>query len=247
MDRDLERQIIYAFQDSYPSCPAGVICESESPDFLLQTAQGTLGIEVTQLFRPRVEGEVPRQARERYAQELVQEARRLYEEGGGPPVDVAVLLNSGASPNSGRRRELANFIANAVLHTPVPDFTRVLIECDESNYREFPSEIAWVRAYRYGTETKACWVVQDFDWGMPCPPDEMESLIAQKEALLPSYRRQCDQTWLLVAVSVGGLSTRFENTGAQQPVGNSEFDRVVLFDLGQRHAVELWQASRAAT
>jgi hypothetical protein len=247
MDRDLERRIAYAFQDNCPSCPVGVVCESESPDFLLRTARGILGIEVTQLFRPSTKGELPRQARERYLEDLVLEARNLYESRGGLPIDVAVMFTAGASPTPHRRRELAAYIADAVPRRNLPDLTPVIIECDESNYQSFPDEIAWVRVFRYGVATESCWVVQDFDWGLPYPESELERLVAQKESLVALYRHHCDEAWLLIAVGVGGFSSRFENPQALRRLSSSLFTRVVLFDALRLQSFELWQAPSTAT
>ncbi len=247
MNRDLERRIAYAFQDSCPSCPAGVVCESESPDFLLRTARGVLGIEVTQLYRPARKGELPRQARERYLDDLVLEARNLYESRGGLPMDVAVMFTAGAPPNPRRRRELAAYIADAVLRRNVPDLTPIVIESDETSYQTFPNEIAWVRAYRYGVTTESCWVVQDFDWGAPYSESELERLVAQKETLFEQYRYNCDEAWLLIAVNVGDLSSRFEIPQAPRRLASSLFTRVVLFDAQSLQSLELWQVPRTAT
>jgi len=248
MDRELERRIIYSLQECCDEVPPGIICETESPDFLFRTVRGLLGIEVTQLFRPHNENQLPRQARERYADELVLSARHQYETRGGKPLDVAVAFSSESFPNRSRRDEIAHYLAELLLRTPVPDHLRVQIECDETNFRTFPGEIAFVRAFRYGSNTASCWAVQDGDWGVDCTPGLLLQRVEEKAGRLSTYREQSPEVWLVLAVNVSGLSTMLEiDRSTLCGTVDSPFDKTILFDCSRRQVIDIGLPFRAPT
>ena len=53
LKKQMERWFLTAARELSSVFPGGDIAEGERPDFRIQTGQGTIGIEVTQLFRPR--------------------------------------------------------------------------------------------------------------------------------------------------------------------------------------------------
>ena len=90
---------------------------------MLRAQEGTIGIEVTEMFVPTSE-EFPPIARENYQDQAVLLAQQLHLELGGPPLDVAVLFSPGTPVTKKTVLSVAeNIVAVVVANTP-PDGTR---------------------------------------------------------------------------------------------------------------------------
>jgi hypothetical protein len=75
-----ERAHLEAFRQAHSGFPSGVICETEEPDFVVQTSAGTLGIEHTEFHWDEGNGVgSERKAREALQEKIVNAAVRLYE------------------------------------------------------------------------------------------------------------------------------------------------------------------------
>lgn len=112
-----ERRFVAILGKELDAFPASKLIDSESPDFLVATSEGVLGIEVTKIHHVNE----PRQ-QESECRSLVDAACRLYENESAIPLEVKVHFGGGTQFNKRNRDKFARILANLVLrNVPRPN------------------------------------------------------------------------------------------------------------------------------
>jgi hypothetical protein len=87
----IERRVLEQFRQLLPSFPPGEITTGEEPDFTVALSSGgTLGIELTELYREVPTGQVPPQSQEALRHRAVKRAQDIYDAGGNPFLHASV-------------------------------------------------------------------------------------------------------------------------------------------------------------
>src|SRR5262245_26336961 len=90
---EIEIGYLERFLESCPMPPTGVPRKSENPDFLLDAAEGTLGIELTRIFMTGRLGWSTLQEQEALRRWVADEAKRLYDATSLPAVHVSLFFS----------------------------------------------------------------------------------------------------------------------------------------------------------
>lgn len=233
----IERAYLEVARSMYSDFPNGEISDSESPDFLISGTGSQLGIEVRQLFQRTSGSEfTPRQV-ESFRVDTIRRAEKLYYKEGGAPVDVCAYWSH--RPVGRQRadqivRALAAFVrSNYKPAVPVRLFQEGIA---------LPPGLAVINLARPLPGIERRW----FAGGVGSPEvltrDTLEKVIAEKEALVPSYRSKVAQVWLLLTCDLFPFSASFSVPDQIQDWKfDFSFDRVLLIS---REQSTVWSLSR---
>ena len=72
---EIEKTYLDGFAKTLAQFPVGCLSKSENPDFLVSNEEGTLGIELTRMFRKPLQGESPLRAQESLREKIIESAR----------------------------------------------------------------------------------------------------------------------------------------------------------------------------
>jgi hypothetical protein len=132
-----ERRFVEILAKELVAFPPSKLIDSESPDFLVATSEGALGIEVTKIHHANE----PRQ-QESECRSLVDAACRLYENESTIPLEVKVHFGGNTQLNKRNRDKFARILANLVLtNIPRPN-SWISLDNNWENPSFFPYEIA---------------------------------------------------------------------------------------------------------
>lgn len=176
---------------------AQVVEEREAPDFLINTDDGLIGVEVSELFiSHETHGNTP-QAQEAISAQIAAKAQRLYQESGGSPAHVSLCFAPGRDLRHLNRDDTAHQLSNLVREMNLVPWQRI-------NWRPYephaalPSEIAFVYALGVPDSKMAHWNVARAGWVAPLTLGPLQQRIDAKVKRLPIYRDSIQENWLLI-------------------------------------------------
>ena len=194
--KEEERYYAETLASVVPELAAARLKESEAPDFLIETASGIIGVEVTQFDDPPSQG-MPRAMEQAGLRDwIVSQARTLYGSAGGAPLHVSVLFAEYPPLTKQRSRtlaqELAEFLTSSSGNFLSYSQSRFL---DHVTSEHFP-EIASISAVRVPDESYSSWSTGAGGWVRHASAVEVQRIVSRKEARLPTYRLRCTHAWL---------------------------------------------------
>lgn len=228
----IEREHFRKFQTGFPALPAGAITHDDTPDFLIRTESGVLGIEHTRLFQPTPAGQPVLQEQESLR-------RRVTER-------VTELLR--ASDDVLRVQVFLTFSVGARLRKS--DIARVAGEIFHIVKDRAPKAHRRVRTTQFDmVGPKPPEPVEEIDMmGLPAPgrphcgmadaaftPGPGISVIQQvldrKASRIAACRRRCQELWLLMVAGGEMLAGTIDSSEipSDHPF-RSDFDRVFVMD-----------------
>ena len=234
-----ERWQLERFRASYSEFPSGVITPSEEPDFLVENNGEVIGIELTEIYRPQASDRLPMQASESLMNQVVNQARTIYEGNGGPALWVSVHFSAypelRKSIVSGLAVKLARIVSDR--NITLGEGADLENEYEDTDY--FPEEIHSIRISRYAGLTKGFWKVTTAAFIPKLSSEEIQQTLNKKNVLCPSYRKKCQEVWLVI-VHGSALSSTFEMANdARAHKYKSNFDRVFMCDLFSQVSIGL--------
>ena len=215
--------------------PPGKLIDSESPDFLVATSEGVIGIEVTKIHHANE----PRQ-QESECRSLVDAACRLYVNESTIPLEVKFHFGSSTQFNKRNREKFARILANLVItNIPRPD-SRISLDNNWENPGFFPYKIAGLSIIRLSALPKNFWSVPSAGFFQEDFAPKIEAIIATKEHAIRTYETDCIEAWLLIAAEGNSASTFFDpSKKTLQHSYRSSFDRIFLIEAFRRKVWEL--------
>jgi hypothetical protein len=230
-----ERRFVEILAKELAAFPPGKLIDSESPDFLVATSEGVLGIEVTKIHHANE----PRQ-QESECRSLVAVACRLYENESTIPLEVKVHFGSGTQFNKRNRGKFARILANLGLtNIPLPN-SLISLDNNWENPSFFPYEIAGLSIIRLSAFRRNFWSVPSAGFFQEHFAPKIEAIIASKEHAITTYKTDCIERWLLIAAEGNSASTFFDpSTKTLQHSYSSSFDRIFLVEAFRRKVWEL--------
>ncbi|GEM_PF-6926924 len=220
--KKVERHYLGKARNISSLIPKGKITESESPDFLIETDFGTIGVEVTQLFQPSPVDGFPRRQVEAFQDEVVHDAGEMYQQSGTRAVDVLVCFDKKKQLDC---RPMAKSLADFVTSRYGDG------EEDTENYfsPDVPPGFFGIRVARPLDGATNRWQAghsgQTLRLERPFLADEIE----RKNKLVSHYRKKASRVWLLLVVSLYPLSGSFSVPDKIKTWTFSfDFDKVLL-------------------
>jgi len=193
--------------------PKGELVPHEKPDFLLKTASGTIGIEVTTLCR-----EGPRRTSRRL-EKVLERAKGSYTRFGAEPVDVSVAFAPQAE-NADHRKLTKSLV----------DFVHAHRKSRGSFRRDLPEGLCHIGIHTPREPTGRWYSGRGFVTAV-ASKELLESRVAEKNKSVPEYRRSASDVWLLIIndqfLGPGEVQVRSEDLAEWE--FSFDFGKVLLF------------------
>lgn len=238
--KDLERRYLDQVRDLLTDFPQGAIDEREQPDFLVNTADRVIGIEVTELHRANDSQPVPMQGREAVRGQIVQRAKVLYDGGGVPPIDCCVHLKDLPYRRTDIEPLAAKIAALATRNIPPEGTLSRREQYDWVNREYFPEEVDYIRVARFEGLTESFFGTAGSTWAEPLTPGAVHAVIDTKHGNIDEYLRQCNEVWLVIVTDSRTMSTWFNSAEqVKTETFRTSFSRVFILRNFGNELIEL--------
>jgi hypothetical protein len=240
--KTLERFFLDEFIAIYPDFPSGAITETERPDFLVQGESHVTGIELVRYVRGQGKGYGGSAFRrnETLRQQIADEARREFESSHSDPLMVHFLWRSGPHLRKADVPDIAASAATIVgQHVPQTLFGRIRIAGNELLDKVLEEFVSTISVMRVRNKQQALWSSIDAGF-VSVPANELQELLASKNAKVPKYLQRCDEAWLLIVAEGGHISSTAElPEDVRHYHFRSRFHRVLFLDRTNRQVTTL--------
>lgn len=237
-----EKEILTEFGVHYADFPLGTVIACEEPDFLIQTRDKIIGIEVLE-FHKKEEGERSSQLREResFHERLSEQARSLFESKYQIPLQV--IFHGHGHHQSARPHEL-ELLANCIVdliehHIPQAPLQEIKFDRNELSGTPVANIIHGFSTIRLKPGSTGVWAFSETSWP-ETTVNELQQEILIKDVKVDKYLEQCASVWLIIVV--GG---RYIATMADFPRDLSEhpfrfrFERVLVYNRVTQNVLTL--------
>jgi hypothetical protein len=228
MDHRKKRRELYHFEAlraAYPDSLPGIACVQESPDFVVMTHAGRIGVEVTRCFRPTPSDRRPLQEQFALQHQIAARAQREFEGCSEQKVNVKVVFRAGIEIDKSHVRPTATKLANAVRQIAV---TSTLTRRELYTSARDSNAIASVHARSCLPGEPSLWLPATAAWVRRLEPHDIQQEILRKQAALGGYDTDIVEVWLLIVAD--GLAFLELSAAAQDCVYETAFARVFFLD-----------------
>lgn len=203
--------------------------DRESPDFILEIDNKTIGIEVTELYRnlgvgnsAKTESDLPI---------IVEEALKVYDKMGGIPLAFWACFDGKTAV--ARRKAMYQELGEALYNYTSNDLTNGIstMQRMKPNINKYPllSSVNEVFVLPTDSTSSVGSVVSGFN-SILIDDNYLETTLNKKEALLSKYREACQNIWLLIVLPAMNLASDFRMPEKKLVTTNILFDAVYLLD-----------------
>lgn len=227
----LEQILISRFLEVLQNGNLGQLIAHENPDFLLQSDSGTLGIEITRLYRAATPGESPLKEQEVLRESVMKGAKVIYDKKALPPIHVSVHFNQAFRLRKQTVQPTAAVVA-ALGERLIPDAEggSKSEEYEWTNRAYFPDTIDLVMVHRMKGATRSSWSAPSVGFLPELSPTEVAQKISEKELRLSDYMKACSRVWLVLVSRGDMLSSVVDLTEAAKRASySSGFERIFWF------------------
>jgi len=210
MKKDVERFKVEQFKLLFNQFPIGCICDSEEPDFIVDTGNYKIGIELTDLYWQNLPNQLPRQSQESLQLRIVDYAQKIYSNSDLPSIQVSVSFNKQYALKKKDVQRLSEAIVKiASRNIPSPG-NYSYEEYDWDNRHYFPEELLSVSIWNIKNLDELSFRTASCDFVPSLSSNDVLSVLELKETKINSYRIKCDEVWLLISSNMFQLSTIFK-------------------------------------
>ena len=208
---------------------ARIIEERESPDFVIQTGETRIGVEVTELFISHEKHGSTLQAQEAMTSQVAAKAQQLYQAENGPPAHVTICFSPQKNLRGLNRDVTAKMLCDFVLGLNLSVWQRHDWHAEEAS-GFLPDAISFVHALGVPSFEIAHWGVARAGWVAPLSPAPLQERIDAKANRLSEYQRAIAENWLLIVAdatrpsSLIEVAANFETQATLSP-----FDRTFFY------------------
>jgi hypothetical protein len=192
----LERWYIEQLRRAIPDFPSGTVHGDESPDFLVQSDQRKVGIEVTVFHWPAPDGKRPHQEEQALKDRAVATAAKIHAEAGGPALYVTVYFVRPIGFAKRNVREQGDAIARAVLDSAPPrslDEPAVRVPWDR-----LPSRVSEITVRASVHDRDRLWSADASGWVAPVDPSHIQAVLERKTVMASRALGKCQELWLVI-------------------------------------------------
>jgi hypothetical protein len=227
---DLEkkrRELLYfdLFRDVYGEIPQGVACVQERPDFVINSASGRIGVEVTRYFRPTPPDRRPQQEQFSLQHQMAQRAQHEYEQISAQKLSVKIVFHPGVNINKSDVLPSSSELASALMAV---DLTETLTRIELTKDR-WPTSVLSMHARKCLGREQSLWRPATAAWVRRLVPDDIEQEMFRKASSLRGYDSELLEVWLLIVAD--GLAFVELSDDATDHLYRAEFDRVIFLDV----------------
>jgi len=230
--KEIERRFLEDARRASSIFPPGDIELFEEPDLKITMGAESLGVEVTELVRPKGGNAFLPVEAENFHIEVVRLAEECHRTSGASPVDVVVhFLDDRRCPRD--KQKMARGLAEFVKSRYLPGSGTV----EFKNRLELPAgfEVILISSPTQAWESAEVAVAS----GLKC--EQLASTIRRKNNLLPKYRAAMpnSQIWLLVASDFSVPRSVPIPRSISEWKFSFDFDKVLLFSCVDQQVIEI--------
>jgi len=228
--KELEFEILSEFKSRFSGFPPGEIIWGEQPDFIIESAQSRIGIEITEINTPDEANQTNLRQQESIAEQIIQLASDCYQELDKGQFSVTVVFSLEKPLAEKKKDKIAAFICefakcNKLFHEThnglIPEIHRISIWRDPS-----PAIQKWTALY-------SGWIGK-----LNC--EILTKVIEKKEMKIKTYEKLVLHNWLLIVANGKKLSGSFNYDDMKSNCDfNSNFSKVFLYNRFQGQVFEL--------
>jgi hypothetical protein len=196
--KEIELFYLTQFNEFLPTFPKGKIISGERPDFLIESANETLGIEITRLFRETPPGRKSLQEQESLVAQIVKTARAAFEAKGLPPAWVTIHFDFNFNRSRRDIQPTANAISNLVA-VNFPSGDEAVDIRRWTNEDIFPLGIDLISVHRL-KRSSGHWHAPHGSFVPKVEPLQIQKILNNKSPRVQIYRKKCDRIWLVMIV-----------------------------------------------
>ncbi len=229
MNKDAELFYLDKFRENFINFPHGDVCPDESPDFLIKSPAGIVGVEVTHFYRQMSsDTQPPLQQRESVRHKIISLAKSIYDSKGFPSVFVSVHFD-------------LNFHCRKSDIQPIAERLVELAELSLSGLTEEKKEKIW-RIYEIQLNgvlllSVTKWKMEKSYWNAPLASfvptvnsQQIQDILDEKNTRCADYRKKCDEVWLIIVMNrFSASSYSMIPEGIAERDYAHEFDSAFLF------------------
>lgn len=242
-----ERADLETFLRCKPELVQGKIIECERPDFVIHSGERRIGIEVTQFELPHEDGEPRPEEQDSLRRHTVRVAWEQYRDKGGPPLHVQITFDKHIRLTKRRVPELATGIAGYLSRINVKVWHEYrkppqLPKLGKIRSYNFLPEVERISAVRSSEDRETWFADRGGGWPYRAQLDDLTPILQKKEPRIPSYRKECDEIWLLIVFEPLKQKNDIQVKVPRQPVEftiATDFDRLFCLDPYKLRYVEI--------
>jgi hypothetical protein len=233
----LEGQYLDALRSALPELASAQLCASESPDYLLSTDGNTIGIEVTELCVPS--SQMPKRQLESIEGAITLLAQKIAVERMMPAVTVSLFFNIKAPMPKSHQITIAEAVVSAIQDLMPPAASSVRLEYPFSSKSQ-PREVDLILVSRHERYYKHVWRPINASWVLQDSVELFQATITKKSRKYASYRKKCDECWLLMGAEGTKQSSAIRpNQLSLEASYSSPFEKVFFVRLENRQVAQL--------
>jgi hypothetical protein len=237
-DKLRERWYVNQLQSALTHFPAGEVLATESPDFLVQSDEQLVGVEVTVFYWSAPNEVRPHQEEQALKDRVVATAQRAHTEAGGPALYVSVFFARHSAITKGNAQKRGQELAQAVLETTPP------ASIDEGAVTVFwnrlPAGIVDISIRASVHERDRLWSADAGGWVAQVQPVDIQTVIDRKSRMLPVARAKCREVWLVIIDDEFSRAAPVElGEAAARHAYSHAFDRLFWLEPHQGRVHEL--------
>src|SRR5690606_8210529 len=187
--KEIEAWQFERFRCQIPDFPVGELILGEEPDFVIRTSTRTIGVELTELYRPREEGQPPLQDAEQLRRRVCARAQCEVEKSGRPPLLVFVSFNATQRLAARRVPHLAEELTNIVSSLNLRAGEDRDVGAEGDTQLALPVEVSKLRIWRPPRTMTVTWQPSSVGIVVACEPVHVLPVVSRKEQRLPAYLR----------------------------------------------------------
>lgn len=224
---DIENYFFRKLTELYLELPSGNVSRPEPPDYLIESKDATIAVEVTQIHNEKGSNERFPPA-QKYATEIsiLKEAERLFAQSDGTPLHIGFNFASTIFLNKGERQKLSQHICEIIkseMHGR--DFTRSFSFHIQEG---IPEELFHIRGYYFPNISATSWYSAKGKLIPNLSKREILRVIKLKEEKQKAYIEKVDKSILVIAEGIVPYSW-FDNIEMfEQNELSTSFDKVFI-------------------
>lgn len=188
-----ERFLLEAFLRSV-GIQATSVRDHERPDFIVRLLGKDIGIELTNFFANYDQRETTRQI-ESLEDRVVAKAQWLHQASSASPTSLRVLFQSSANLSARPRDEISCQLAALAADLRLSPFESQRVGQPDPR---LPADVLSVYATGVPEHSFAHWHPARSGWVSPLTPGPLQACINEKASLLPAYRQEAEEIWLVI-------------------------------------------------
>ena len=235
-----EKAFLEKFRSLYLRFPSGEIVSSETPDFIIESNDACLGIEVTEFSSQPSNGEAPRAQESRRARAL-RHAEEACRANGLLHFQVNVNFHPSRRLEPKREVDLVNELTQLIQRNLPNAGESVKLFYDPRSVDLPPEEVISVSIHQPLNTDEPSYILSNQSGVSPkYTLPGLQKEINRKEGKVSTYRQRCSQVWLLIAGGQILPSTWIDlPDGIDEHKFQSSFDKVFFLHDYRSEVTEL--------